>query len=151
MRFLAVSALVLVLGLSDQAAALAFDTLQMDLAPGWGHRIDPNGAGEGSTVTIHDPAGVGELKLRTLVVPAPISPEALRQLTNVPMTEPLNVQRWGDFSGYQHDYSEGGAFYRTWWLARDNRLVFATYQCDTADAGTETGSIDWMMRSLSAN
>ena len=69
---------------------------------------------------------------------------------NLPLTIPLTLQRWGDFSGYQHDYVEGASFLRLWWLANDSVVIFVAYKCGVEMQEHETEAIDAMVRSLSA-
>ena len=63
---------------------------------------------------------------------------------------PLTLQRWGDFSGYQHDYVEGASFLRQWWLANESAVIFVAYKCGVEMRELETDAIDAMVRSLSA-
>ena len=77
-----------------------------------------------------------------------VSDEVLRNMTNVESTVQLTLQRWGDYSGYQHDYLEGDSFFRQWWLAHETTLIFITYQCAADLREFETRQINDIVSSL---
>jgi hypothetical protein len=135
------------------AESLSVDAFQIEIGDGWAHLTEPAPASDpnrGDSIRIHNPNGSGVLDIGTYASHGPVQPEVLRNLTNLPLTIPLTLQRWGDFSGYQHDYVEGTSFLRQWWLANDSVVIFVTYRCDVEMRELETDAIDAMVRSLSA-
>jgi hypothetical protein len=75
----------------------------------------------------------------------------LRNLTNVDRSTPLVMQDWGNFSGYQYDYSEGGSFYRQWWLVKQRTMMFVVYESSVQIEDTDSDEIDRIVRSLTVN
>jgi hypothetical protein len=135
------------------AESLSVDAFQIEIEDGWVHLIEPAPASDpnrGESIRIHNPNGPGVLDIGSLASHGPVRPEVLRNLTNLPLTIPLTLQRWGDFSGYQHDYVEGTSFLRQWWLANDSVVIFVTYKCAVEMSELETDAIDAMVSSLSA-
>jgi hypothetical protein len=135
------------------AESVSVGAFQIEIEDGWVHLIEPASASDpsrGGSIRIHNPNGPGVLDIGSLASPGPVQPEVLRNLTNLPATIPLTLQRWGDFSGYQHDYVEGASFVRQWWLVNDSAVIFVTYKCSVEMSGLETDAINAMVRSLSA-
>jgi hypothetical protein len=148
-----VAVAVFVAASSAAGETLSLGSIQVEIADGWIHGVEQVtqvDTGVGDRVTIRNPEGVGVLTIQTLAAPENVSGEALRRLTNVDEAQPLSMQVWGDYAGYQHDFLEGDTFYRIWWLARENRLVFATYQCDAELKDFETDAIEQIVLSLRA-
>jgi hypothetical protein len=144
------------LGLTANAAAeiLSFDSMSIELPSGWVHRVEklaPRNSDFGDQISFRQPKGVGVLYLQTYTAAASVDAEALRILTNVPATEPLVKQEWGDYSGYRHDYVENGLFHRTWWLARDMNVLFLTYECGAGQESLEMDRVEQIVRSLSSD
>ncbi len=79
--------------------------------------------------------------MRTYAAPDFVSKEMLRNMTNVDLSTPLTWQNWGDFAGYQHDYSEKGSFYRQWWLASEGTIVFIVYDTSVEPTDFEMDKI----------
>jgi hypothetical protein len=70
-------------------------------------------------------------------------------MNNVDSSMTLDWQMWGGFSGRQYAYTEGGTFYRQWWLARQEELLFVVYSSDSQD-DSETEVINGIVDSLAA-
>jgi hypothetical protein len=135
------------------AESVSVDAFQIEIEDGWVPLIEPAHASDsswGDSIRIHNPNGPGVLDIGSMASHGPVQPEVLRNLTNLPLTIPLTLQRWGDFSGYQHDYVEGASFLRQWWLANDSVVIFVTYKCSVEMRELETDAIDAMVSSLSA-
>ena len=144
---------MLTVTLSSIAESLSSAGFRIEIEDGWVHRTEPASSTDpawGDPIRIHHPNGPGVLSLRSYAVPGPVTSDRLRNLTNLPLTTPLTLQRWGDYSGYQHDYVEGDSFYRQWWLANERTVVFITYQCDAELSSLETDPIDRIVSSLRA-
>ena len=148
-----VATAILLFASSAVAQTLSIGSVQVELANGWIHSVKGAAALDArldDRVTIRNPGGVGDVTIQTLAAPENVSAQALRLLTNVEETEPLTMQVWGDYSGYQHDFVENEVFYRIWWLARDEQLVFVTYQCTAELLGSEIHDVEQIVLSLRA-
>ena len=77
--------------------------------------------------------------------------EILRNMTNVDSSTLLTWQKWGDNSGYQYDYSEGGSFYRQWWLTSEKTIIFIVYDSDTESSVIEIDEINKIANSVKVN
>jgi hypothetical protein len=98
---------------------------------GWHHENEMN-AGR-LTVNVYHPDSQGVLKLSSMKIPAPTTRDRLRNLTNVDSSLNLDWQTWGDYSGYQYDYSEQGKSFRQWWLMNEEEILFLVYKSDNKD------------------
>jgi tRNA nucleotidyltransferase (CCA-adding enzyme) len=56
--------------------------------------------------------------------------------------------KWGDYSGYQYNYSERGSFYRQWWLANDRTIIFIVFDSNTELEEIEIDEIDKIVNSI---
>jgi hypothetical protein len=115
------------------------------LPEGWHHEKEMN-AGR-LTVNVYHPASSGVLKLSSMKIPSPTTGERLRNLTNVDLSLELEWQTWGDYSGYQYDYSEKGKSFRQWWLMNEEEILFLVYMSDDRD-GADTVVINGIVASV---
>lgn len=100
--------------------------------------------------TIYYPDGIGTLQFMSLnIAPKMVTQEILRNMTNVDPSISLSWQMWGDFNGYQYDYSENKKIYRQWWLANKEEIVFIVYSTDTQD-DYESDVINRIVTSITA-
>jgi len=136
-----------VMGASPSAETLSFASFQMKLEDGWKHRIT---GGDGEQVTIYGPDGKGTLEILAFHAPRSVSAEVLRNMTNVDHSVPLTWQDWGDYSGYQYDYSEGSSFYRQWWLVKGTEILLVVHTGDALSNDIEIDVINKMVGSLTA-
>ena len=102
----------------------------------------------GDLVSISHPNGTGVLRLQPYNPPGSVNKENLRNLTNVDSATPLTWQNWGSYSGYQHDYSENGSFFRQWWLVKDNKIIFIVYSSTAELTDTEVDEVNKIVDSL---
>ncbi len=131
------------------AETLSFPSFQLEIQDGWERSIDNRPVDDLlSMITLRRPNGVGVLKIGFHDAFAVVSEDALRNLTNLDFSIPLTWQSWGDYSGYQYDYSERGSFFRQWWLTNEGTVIFVTYQCDPESKDIETEEIDNIVRSI---
>jgi len=135
------------------AESLSFSSFQIELEDGWVHSLERgpqmhNGAGE--LINIYHPDGNGILKIQAHSAPHFVSKDNLRNMTNVNSSTPLSWQSWGDYSGYQYDYSERGSFYRQWWLVNDKAIIFITYRTDAELENIETDAINRIINSIAS-
>ena len=138
--------------MSSKAESLTFGSVRVEVVNGWLHTIErPRDADWGDLIAIRHPDGVGTLRMQSYVAPGSVSREVLRNMTNVESTIQLNLQNWGDYSGYQHDYLEKGSFFRQWWLTNDRTVVFVTYRCRADLRELETHQINDIVGSLRVN
>jgi hypothetical protein len=139
---------------SSTAETLSFPSFRIEVEDGWVHSIerDPQANhGVGELISIYHPNGNGILKMRTYGAPDFVSKELLRNMTNVDLSTPLAWQNWGEFSGYQHDYSEKGSFYRQWWLASEGAIIFIVYDTNIEPTDFEIDKIIKIVDSIAAN
>src|SRR5262245_39658391 len=109
-----------------KAATVSGKSWTLELARGWGAGADEH------CVTITHPDGVGALQVSAhrrkgralsrddILEATELEPEALPHLAE---------QDWGDFHGFQLIFSDGEVFWRKWWLAKGNLLLFVSYNC----------------------
>jgi hypothetical protein len=112
---------------------------------GWRHEQELN-AGR-PTVHVYHPGRQGILKLSYMKIPSPTTRERLRNLTNIDLSLDLEWQTWGDYGGYQYDYSEQGKSFRQWWLMNEEEILFLVYEGDDRD-GANSEAIDEIVESL---
>ncbi len=142
----------LLLTASVSAESLTFSEFQIDKLDGWQHLVEQSsGSARGDLIDIHHPEGVGTLMMQSYSAPSVVSVDVLRNLTNVDESTRLVWEQWGDFSGYQHSYSEHGTYFRQWWLANDRTILFVTYSCDPEFRDAEADAVEEMLRSLTPN
>jgi hypothetical protein len=72
-------------------------------------------------------------------------------MTNVDLSTTLNWQDWGDYSGYQYDYSEAGSNYRQWWIANERTILFIVYDSNTEIKDIEIDEINKIVNSIAVN
>ena len=128
-----------------------FSRFSIAIADGWSHRIDgrqPAAEEFGQLIKIFRVDGVGELGVISFQAPVVVNQLALRNLTNVASSVQLVCDEWGDFSGYQYNYSENGSFFRTWWLANQQTVLFLTYESEIETPQFEIQALDEMVASL---
>ena len=139
---------------SSYAETLAVPSFRIDVEDGWVHSIErgPQGNPEwGDPISIYHPNGNGILKMQFFSTPYPVSKDRLRNMTNVEWSTPLVWQIWGGNSGYQYDYFERGSFYRQWWLANENGIIFIVYNSDTESKDIEIDEINEIVNSITVN
>lgn len=137
--------------LNTPAETRAFGVFRIDLPPGWLARTEPPGeAGRQDRIVVAHPAGIGALRLATIIAPEPVTHDQLRNLTNVDAAVAMQTGQWGDYQGYQYDYLEDDQFFRQWWLARDDVIVLVTYQCPSGFKDVEKEQINEVVGSLRA-
>ena len=99
----------------------------------WLQRTEPT-SNQQTVTTIYHPEGTGSLKFMSMITASKeVTQEVLRNMTNVDASISLNWHKWGDFSGYQYDYTENGSNYRQWWLTNPEQILFIVYSNDSQD------------------
>ena len=147
---------IAVFGITTTAYAetLNFPSLQLEVQDGWVHSLErgPQSHNDvGELISICNPGRNGILNIQSYSVPDFVSNEILRNMTNVDSSTPLTWQNWGDNSGYQYDYSEGGSFYRQWWLTSEKTIIFIVYDSDTESSVIEIDEINKIVNSVKVN
>ena len=145
---------IFVISTISNAETLSLTSIQIEVEDGWVHNLErgPQAHNElGELINIYHPNGNGVLRIQPYSAPDFISQEILRKMTNVDSSTTLNWQDWGDNSGYQYDYSEGGSFYRQWWLAHNRTIIFIVYNSNTESTDIEIGEINKIVNSISTN
>jgi len=115
----------------SNAETLSFPSFRIEVGDGWAHSLERESQAHselGQLISIYHPNRNGILKIQPYNPPAFVSPAILRNMTNVESSTTLSWQKWGDYSGYQHDYSEGGSFYRQWWLTHEMTIILIVYK-----------------------
>jgi hypothetical protein len=139
--------------MSSNAETLAVPSFQIEVEDGWVHSIErgPQGPPEwGDRIEIHHPNGNGVLKMWSLRSPDLVSKDVLRNMTNVEWSTPITWENWGDYSGYQYDYSERGSFYRQWWLLNKRTIIFFVFESNTESKDIEIDEINKIVDSITA-
>lgn len=136
------------------AETLLFTSFQIELDDNWMHSSESGpqaNSALGDSIKLYHPHRDGTLSLQTYNAPDVVSNERLRNLTNVDSSTPLALQYWGEFSGYQYDYSEGGSFYRQWWLANERTILFIVYDTMSEPSDIEIDEINKIVTSVRLN
>ncbi len=139
---------------SSNAETLAVPSFRIEVEDGWVHSIErgPQANPEwGDLISIYHPNGNGILKVQFYSTPYLVSKDRLRNMTNVELSTPLDWQNWGGNSGYQYDYWERASFYRQWWLANENGIIFIVYNSNTESKDIEIDEINEIVNSITVN
>jgi hypothetical protein len=135
----------------SNAETLSFRSFRIEVADDWVHSLEsrPQAQNElGELINIYHPNGNGILKIQSYSATDFVSQEALRNMTNVDTSMTLNWQNWGDYSGFQYDYSEKGSFYRQWWIANEGTILFIVYDRNSESSDIEIDQINRIVNSL---
>ena len=138
----------------SNAETLSFPSFRIEVADNWAHNVETGAQANddlGQLINIYHPDGSGVLKIQSRSTPVFVSPEILRNMTNVDSSMTLDWRNWGDYSGYQFDYLERGSFYRQWWLAHGRTVIFIVYDSHTEIDDTEIDEINRIVNSITAN
>ena len=138
----------------SNAETLFFPSFRIEVADDWVHNLErgPQAHNElGELINIYHPNGNGILKIQSYSAPDFVSQEVLRNMINVDTSNTLNWQNWGDYSGFQYDYTEGGSFYRQWWLANERSIIFIVYDSITESKDIENDEINKIVNSITVN
>jgi hypothetical protein len=149
-----VSIAILGIAITAYAESLTFPDFQIKVQDGWVHSIEsgPQSHSElGERINIYHPDRNATLTIQPYSTPDFVGKEILRNMTNVDSSTLLTWQDWGDYSGYQFDYSERGSFFRQWWLANETTIMFIVYESDTESRDAEIDEIDKIVISLRVN
>jgi hypothetical protein len=139
---------------SSNAETLAVPSFRIEVEDGWVHSIErgPQANPEwGELISIYHPNGNGILKVQFYSTPYLVSKDRLRNMTNVEWSTPLVWQNWGDNSGYQYDFWERASFYRQWWLANENGIIFIVYNSNNESKDIEIDEINEIVNSITVN
>ena len=139
---------------SSNAETLAVPSFRIEVEDGWVHSIErgPQAHHEwGDLISIYHPNGNGLLKMQAYSAPGFVSKEILRNMANLNWSTPLIWQNWGDYSGYQYDYSERGSFYRQWWLVNERIIIFIVYDSNIESKDIEIDEINKIVNSITVN
>ena len=116
----------------------------IELADGWVGELEED------IHIIYHPNGVGALQISAFIKDSPITNEDLIENTGLDDEgiSHLNKNKWGQFEGYELNYSDGENFLRKWWLVKGNTFLLLTYNCETQDKDQELNDINRMVSSL---
>ncbi len=133
---------------------LTFSSFRIEVEDAWVNSLEktPQAHNEMSElISIYHPNGNGILKMQTVSAADFVTRETLRNMTNVERSTPLTWQDWGDYSGYQYDYSEAGSSYRQWWLVNQRTIIFVVYENSVEPTDIEIYEIDKIVNSMTVN
>ncbi len=136
---------------SSNAETLSFPSFRIEVENGWVHSIEGGSQAHHNVrelISIYHPNGNGILKMQSYSAPDVVSKEILRNMTNVDSSTPLIWQNWGDYSGYQYDYSERDSFFRQWWLVNERTIIFIVYDSNTESEDIEIDEINKIVDSI---
>ncbi len=129
-----------------------FGFARIKLPSGWLVDFDQSrNSGQGKVISVRNPDGTDLLQVQSLVAPDTVKQEVLRNMTNVDSSVSLSFESWGDYSGFQYDYTESGLFFRQWWIANDRNLIFITYQSLAPLSDADIEQLAEIVRSLRIN
>ena len=140
--------------MSSNAETLAVPPFQIEVEHGWVHSIERGPQAPqvgGDVISIYHPNGNGILKVQFYGTPYLVSKDRLRNMTNVEFSTPLDWQNWGGNFGYQYDYFERGSFYRQWWLANEQGVIFIVYESNFESKDFEIDEINEIVKSVAVN
>lgn len=103
-------------------------------------------------ISLFDPKGDGEIVISTQTFDEALVPEDLMGIAEEDLqagAEPDETTA-GDFEGIHFDYETEGEYWVEWYLAKENVLIFTTYNCNTEDEGKEIATVEVVLSTLKA-
>jgi len=99
---------------------------------------------------IYDNKGIGELIISTLYDENGITDEQMEAMAEEHADSDAIVEdvELGDFDGIMVSYTEEGEFWCEWYLRAENVLLFASYNCDEANAEEDADVVESILESL---
>jgi hypothetical protein len=113
-----------IMSMADEQV-ITFDSFDVTIPAGWQHNETSSSQGQMMHIFHQDENSV--LKLKVLTAPDNVTRERLRNLTNVDSATSLDWQAWGEFHGYQYEYTENGNYYSQWWLVKERKVILLVY------------------------
>ena len=138
----------------SNAEALSFPLFRIEVEDGWVHNIERESQAHselGQLIAIYHPNWNGILRIRPYIAASFVSPEILRNMTNVKSSTTLTWSKWGDYSGYQYDHAEGDSFFRQWWLTNEGTIIFIVYESNTEPRKLEIDEVNKIVNSMTVN
>ena len=134
-------------GSTLESKVMSLGSFEIAIPDGWQYETatQPN---KQVVTQIFRPDKDGVLQIGSIIsLPEKPSQNRMRLLTNVDSSIDLTWQKWGDLTGYQYDYAEGGKFFRQWWLTHHNKIIFVVFSSKVKDESVRN-VIDEMVKSL---
>jgi len=128
-----------------------FPLFNMEIPQDWTHSIADSTSTSGKQdgqITIYSPDGVSEVNMLTIAAPVEVDNTILRTLTNIDSSIQLDWQNWKNFSGYQYSYTERDVFYKQWWIANMQTILFVTYASNREMDASENRKMDELINSI---
>lgn len=99
---------------------------------------------------IYDKKGVGELVVSTLYEEDGVSDEQIEAMVEEHADADAIIEdvELGDFGGIMLSYTKEGEFWCEWYLRGENVLLFASYNCDEANAEEDEDVVESILESL---
>lgn len=150
---------LLAITLSVLAPSLLAETIsqplfRIEIDDGWTYSAAPRSQSSdviGDSISIHHRDRTGVLRVQSYLAPHAVDPTRLRDMTNVDWSKKLDWGPWGDFSGYQYSYFEGGTYFQQWWLTNENAVVLFVYSSNTEPKQSESEEVVGIVRSIRAS
>lgn len=103
--------------------------------------------------SIYHPDGAGMLEISVALQPEPLTQEDLKAIASEHLETGATAEDTliGDFAGFELTYDEDDVFWREWYLAHGNLLLFITYNCDSGEEEKEEGTLDVILATLKAS
>lgn len=119
-------------------------TWQAILPDGWESQRDDN------CVTLYHPDGVGALQISAAFKYFLVTDEDLRDFASEHLQAGAKIRELtcGEFAGFTLAFGVDDAYWRHWYLRRDNQMLFVTYNCPRDDRGTEDEPVSQILASL---
>ena len=99
---------------------------------------------------IYDNKGIGELIISTLYDENGITDEQMEAMAEEHAGSDAIVEdvELGDFDGIMVSYTKEGEFWSEWYLGAENVLLFASYNCNEANAEEDADVVESILESL---
>ena len=138
--------------LNEDGEYLNFGVARIKLPGAWQVDLEESHHyGQGRIVSVRSPDGTNLLQIQSLVAPESVKQDVLRNMTNVDSSVSLPFERWGDYSGFQYNYTENGQFFRQWWIANDQTILLISSRSLAPLSDADMAQLAEIVRSLRTN
>lgn len=102
------------------------------------------------TDVIYDNKGIGELVISTLYEETGVSDEQVEAMAEEHTDSDAIIEdvEVGDFGGLMVSYAKDGEYWCEWYLRAEKVLLFASYNCDEANAEEDEDVVESILESL---
>lgn len=105
---------------------------------------------EEESIILFHPEGPGVLQISTIEHEDPITDQDIAEMAQEHLEAGAIPEKLelGDFDGIEINYGDGDQYWREWYLACDNVMLFITYNCDIEDEEKEDVVVDAILETL---